>query len=631
VPDSPADLVGELSKMTRLFSAAVFIAALYLPSLGLPSLSEAAGTATLPYNDTVQTKLQPQIEALLIGLVRDGRSLTLDGIPVFNGKDRFLPGKIAISLVEFLLSLAPDDPRLSTYLKDFRQVARLTVDDANDTWGAYYYALALDQLRKAGLLQEALDQLTLAKLRVRLDWRMFVDADDFALIDHPNNYYCVALGLARLRQQMGWEDGAGAQRIYDKIVDHYRQYSGEYGFADETDGEGRFDRYSVLLSAELAHHFVETSERPPPEVLVWLRKSADVMLSRLHEDGTGFEYGRSLGPYGETAIIEVLTIAATLHVLSDSEKALAYAYASRAAQRYFAFWTDKKTGLVNLWDAGRRTDAYRGKFRILGENLSLAHQYIYTNSLWNAMGFKDTMPIENLAAALRSLPRESVTWFARGHYDRMLLTRRDGAHVIGLPLINGGPSQHMHSPYFPIPFARDMLSGVADGTRPLLLPQFSLADGTTLMPLAFIQDVKVTHQGRRTTVIYRQSELDRVGGEAPIADDRLSLVSTYVFETGRITRTDVYTPKAPLDIAGTRLDFASFSTLVNAERHTVRFGGGAVTEFKLSGLDSCEAESIHADPDYESDLGPMATRVVCSGGPRKTNGPFTISWSLAYR
>jgi hypothetical protein len=122
-----------------------------------------------------------------------------------------------------------------------------------------------------------------------------------------------------------------------------------------------------------------------------------------------------------------------------------------------------------------------------------------------------------------------------------------------------------------------------------------------------------------------------VGGEAPVADDRLSLVSTYVFETGRITRTDVYTPKAPLDIAGTRLDFASFSTLVDAERLKVRLGGGAVTEFKLSGLDSCEAKSLHADPDYESDLGPMATGVVCSGGPRKTDGPFTIGWSLSYR
>lgn len=603
--------------------------AVLLVAISLVSLTEA-GTSVPSYNEIVQNKIQPQIETLLLGLVKDGRALTMDGIPVFNGQDKFLPGKIAISLVEFLLSLPPDDPRLSVYIKHFRQVARLTVDDANDTWGAYYYALALNQLRKAGLLETAVDRLTLAKLRVRLDWRMFVDVNGFALIDHPNNYYCVAFGIARLRMKLGWEDGVGAHRLYDKIVDHYRQYSGDYGFADETDGEGRFDRYSVLLSAELAHHFVETGDRPPPEVLVWLRKSVDVMLLRMHEDGTGFEYGRSLGPYSETAIIEVLSTAAALDVLSESEKAMAYAYAARAAQRYVTFWTNRTTGSVDLWDNGRRTDAYRGKFRILGENLSLAHQFLYTSVLWNEMGFKNKAPIENFAAALRSLPLETVTWFARGNYDRMLLTRRDGDHVIGLPLINGGSSQHMHSPYFPIPFARDMLAGVADGTRPLLLPQFSLADGTILMPLAFIQDVKVTHRGKRTIVTYRQSELDQMGGEAPVADDRLSLVSTYVFESGHITRTDVYTPKAALDITGIRLDFASFSRLLSAEPLRVRLDG-AVTEFKLSGLDSCAAKSIHADPDYESDLGPMATRVICSGGPRKTDAPFTIGWSLSYK
>jgi hypothetical protein len=33
-----------------------------------------------------------------------------------------------------------------------------------------------------------------------------------------------------------------------------------------------------------------------------------------------------------------------------------------------------------------------------------------------------------------------VTWFARGRFDRMLLTLRDRGHVIGLPLINGGQS-----------------------------------------------------------------------------------------------------------------------------------------------------------------------------------------------
>lgn len=599
-------------KISLLASAA--LAAVLAAVLALPG--EAADIR--PYDETLQTKLQPQVEKLLIGLVKDGRSLVIDGVPVFNGKDKFLPGKIAISLVEFLLSLPQNDPRLPSYLKNFRQVAKLTVDDANDTWGAYYYIVALDKLRQAGLLNDAVDRLTLAKLRVHLDWRMFIDPDNFDLIDHPNNYYVVAFGIARLRHRMGWEDLGGAERIYAKVVEHYHQYSGDFGFADETDGEGRFDRYSVLLSAEIAHHFVETGDRPPAEVLGWLRKSADVMLARMHEDGSGFDYGRSLGPYGETAIIEVLTSAAALDVLTPKEKELAYSYASRAAQRYVDFWTNKNTGSVDLWDQGRRTDAYRGKFRILGENLSLTHQYAYTDAIWNELGFKNKAPLADFVSAAKILPQESVTWFARGTYDRMLLTRRDKGHIISLPLINGGATQHMNSPYFPIPFARDMLSGIADGDNPLMLPRFTLADGSVLMPLAYMRDVKVERQGGKTIVTYRQSELDRMGKEAPVADDRLSLQSTYVFETGRITRTDIYTPKAPLDIAAIRLDFASFKD-------------GPVTEFKASGLASCQADQIDQNPDYESDLGPMNSRVICNDGPRKATEPFTIGWTITYR
>ena len=608
-----------------------------------------AGTTATPapppghesYNEVVQSKLQPQAQRLLLRLVQEGHGLTMDGAPVFDGRDKFLPGKIAVGLVDFLLSVPKGDPRLPEYLRAFRRVAALTVDDTNDSWGAYYYILALNDLRKAGLLKEAVDPLTLAKLRVRLDWRMFVDADDYVLIDHPNNYYCVAFGIARLRAQMGWEDGSASEKLFARIVAHYRQYSGDYGFADETDGEGRFDRYSVLLAGEVARHFIDTGGKPPPEALGWLRKSADVMLSRMHASGEGFEYGRSLGPYSETAIVEVLTAAAELDVLTAQEKALAYSYATRAAERYVGFWVDATTGAVNLWDNGRRTDAYRGKFRRFGENLSLAHQFAYTNAAWNRLGYQDKAPLADFAQALKKLPQQTVTWFARGEYDRVLLTRRDGDHIIGLPLISGGVSQHMHSPYFPIPFSRGMLAGVADGTRPLLLPEFSLSDGSKVMPLAFIRAVSVTSRGQRTTVTYRQSELDRLGGESPVADDRLSgespiaddrlaVATTYVFEPGRITRTDVYTPKGSVEIAGIELDFGSFSQLAASTARVVRFSGGAIDGFKVTGIEGCQATAIQDDPDFESDEGPMRSKVVCSGGARTVREPFTISWTITF-
>ncbi|MES2337960.1 MAG: hypothetical protein V4537_07695 [Pseudomonadota bacterium] len=586
---------------------------------------------TVPMNQVVTRRIQPQTEKLLIGLSRDGRDYAIDGVPVFNGSDKFLPGKIAIGLADFLGDIPDGDPRLPGYLASFRKIAKMTVDDPNDSWGIYYYISAIDQLRKAGRLDAAIDRLTLAKLKVRLDWRSFVDTASYELIDHPNNYYCVAFAIARLRTQLGWEPREGSDRLYAAMVKHYREYSGAYGFADETDGAGRFDRYSVLLAGEIAQRFVQTGEKPPAEVLDWLRKSADVMLQRVNLDGHGFEYGRSIGPYGETSIVEVLIAAAATGVLTPAEMDMAYAYASSAAQHYVAFWTSPRTGSVDLWDGGRRTDAYRGKFRILGENLSLTHQFTYTNAAWNALGYRDRMPTPAFAKLAAALPKRTVTWFARGTYDRLLVTWRDRGRVISLPVINGGDSQHDHNPYFPIPFSPGMLEGVADGDAPLMVPRIALADGTVVMPLAYFRDAKVETRGATTIVTWRQTEVDRMGQKAPVPDPRFSVATRYEFSPGQIRRTDVFTPTAPIDVAGITLAFGTFSGRPVTQGAATRFGAGAVRSFTTTGLPQCQATPAATDAEYHAAGGAMTTKLVCSAGARKVAAPFTVGWTLRYK
>lgn len=583
------------------------------------------------FNQIVEGRIRPQLERLLTQLVEDGRAMQLGGTPVFNGSDRFLPGKIALAFADLITTLQPGDPRLPRAIDDFRWLANLTIDDPNDSWGIYYYLSALNALKREGMLQRALDPLTLARLRVRLDWRTFVDVDTFKLIEHPSNYYCVAFAIARLRHELGWEDASGANRLFAAISAHYLQHSGPHGFSDETDGEGRYDRYSVLLAAELAQRFLETGDAPPPQVVEWLRKAVDVMLLRLNPRGEGFEYGRSLGPYSETAIIEVLTAGAVLDLLDEEQQALAYAFISRAAQRYVDFWLDARSGSVNLWDGGRRTDDYRGKFRILGENFSLGHQYIYTNAAWNRLGYKDRPPMESFAVALSRQAPRAVTWFERGTYDRVLVTLRDRGQVISLPLINGGTGQHMHSPYFPIPFSNGMLSGVPDGAEPLLVPRFELADGTALMPLAFFRDIEVNAKDDRTVISYRQSEMDRMGTSRPIADGRISVSTTYSFEPGTIVRTDVYTPKQEVAVDRVVLELASFSEQPATDGLVTRFKRGMIRDFRVTGLQSCESATVAGDVRYQTSTGSFASKVRCTRTAFRLRQPLTISWRLHYQ
>jgi len=585
--------------------------------------------AVAPMNRTVETRLLPQMAVLADKLLAEKRDMTLDGVKVFEADDKFLPGKIAIGLAYLIVDTPRTDPKFARYMSAYRQIADMTADDPNDTWGIYYYCQAIFMLKQAGLLDQAISPATLEKLKAKLDWRRFVRTDDLTLINLPNNYYGVAFSVARLRYRLGWEDASASEALLSRTLDHYRKYSGEYGFADETDGDGRFDRYSVLLIGEISHRLIEAGMPATPEVRAWLRRSVDLMLPRLNARGEGFEYGRSIGTYGETAFLEVLTAAAKLDVLTPTEKKMAYAFSSRVAARYMDFWFDPKMGSVNMWEHGRRTDTYRGKHRILGENLSLGRQYIYTSAIWDELGFKDKAPDPGFQAWLDKLPKRTVTWFAKGKNDRLVVTLRDRSRVIGLPIINGGESQHMNTPYYPIPFSPGMLQGVADGVFPQLLPRLTLADGAQLAPLAYAAHVKVDGQGARTVVTYDQDQLDRLGQKAPVADDRFSVKTTYVLEPGRIRRTDVFTPKPGVAVKAVDLAFASFSGKAVTKGGATTFGTGEVTGFKVEGV-SCSTRALADEAAYRSPTGAMTSLTSCTGGAPQGK-PITVSWTISYR
>lgn len=590
--------------------------------------------AHAPLDHYVEEALLPQLDAYFDKLLEEGKDLTLDGTQAFSGKDKFLPGKIAIAMSYLLLSTPEDDPKFEHYLEGYRELADMTLEDTNETWGIYYYLSALYNLDQAGLLERAIRPETLDRLEARNDWRQFVDEEDLTLVDLPTNYYGVAFSIARLRHLLGWEDVSASERLLDRMMQHYQDYSGEYGFSDETQGEGRFDRYSMLLIGEISQRFIETGLEVTPRMREWLRNAVDVILVRLNQEGHGFSYGRSIGPYGDTAFLEVLSAAAYLDVLTDEEKEMAYAFATRATQRYVDFWFDEEMGSVNLWEKGRTTDDYRGKHRILGENLSLTHQHLYTAAIWDDLGFADREPTPNYPAWLDRLPRSELTWFARGEYDRALITYRDDNRIFSLPLINGGKSQHMHNPYFPIPFSNGMLEGTPDEDYPQLLPRFTLADGDELIPAAFIEDVTHSENGGTLDVTYRQQAVDRLGKSEPIRDERLSVETRYTFTPGKITRTDTYRPgDDSLDIDEIRLEFASFSEAPRITDGRVTFSEGTVTSFSTKGFSGCETQQVDGEPPYRTPVGPIATLVSCERADftLDADDSLQLSWTLEYR
>jgi hypothetical protein len=603
------------------------------------STTPAAAQSTASLRTTIDREVRPTLDTLINRLVRDGRGLTIDGTPAFNGGDKFLPGKIAIAVSHLIVGAPAGSAERARRVRDFRTLADLTVADANETWGTYYYLSALVRLQRAGVLNEAVAPATLTKLRTQLDWRPFVRVPGFTLVNLPTNYYGVAFSVARLRFLLGWEDASASDSLLARTVAHYQQYSGAYGFSDETDGEGRFDRYSILLIGEICQRFIETGLEVPPQLRQWLRGSVDVLLARLTPTGEGIDYGRSIGPYGETAIVEVLSAAATLGILTPTERDMAYTFSVRVAERYARFWIDRGMQSVNLWEHGRGTDGYRGKHRILGENLSLVHQLLYTTAEWDALGYRTTPPRRDFATWLAARPAVTLTWFARGDYDRALLTVRDGLRVFSLPVINGGTGQHANAPYYPVPFSPGLVVGVAETTWPLLTPSLRIRGGAgdsvrTVMPLAYATDLTMVHTNTATTLSWRQDALDWIGARGPRPDSSVSATVRYRFTPGAIAREDVYQRRPGVAVESLVLEYAVPATATVAEQMeegtVIRFATGAAASLLVQGAGECRVLPAGEAPALASNVGPLATRVRCERS-RLGDGPIRVQWQLVYR
>jgi hypothetical protein len=605
---------------------------LMLGSACVALCGSAAHAAEPAMNQVVHAALMPQLEDLFERLNRERSQMRLDGVQVFASGDKFLPGKIALGLSDLIEGQGPGE-RLQHELQGFRDIADLTVGMDNHTWGIYYYLLALRKLQQAGQLEQAVSAPTLARLKQQLDWRHFVRTQDLTLIQLPTNYYGVAFGVARLRYLLGWEDETGSRRLLDKMLEHYRRYSGAYGFSDETDGEGRFDRYSILLVAEICERFTETGLPVTDELKSMLRKSVDIALTMANPRGDGFSYGRSLGPYGDTAALEILAVAAQLKVLSAEEAPYAYAYATRIVRKYADFWFNPTLHSVDMWTQGRRTDAYRAEHRILGENFSLLHQLFAANARWNEAGFRDATPPADLKAWVdKTQAKFKMVWFAKGEYERALVMLRDGDTLFSLPLINGGREQHANSPYYPLPFAQGLVAGTPDSgpAEPQLLPSFELADGSQLIGTSFIRRIETREDGAAHEISYQQDALSRQGLNTPVKDTRITLETRYRFEPGRVIRSDRYTPSAPLRVRRLSLDFASFSAQARVEGLTVDFGQGRVQRFAVSGLDRCDARPSAGAKADQSPEGPMLTHVSCQKLDFEFHEPLTVTWTLSY-
>lgn len=485
--------------------------------------------------------LQAKLGQLLQQVVSQSFDMSLDGIAVFEQKDPFLPGKLALALAYWITEHPASDARTLERCQAFHKISSWTQEIRSQTWGIDFYLRALCKLKQANLLEKCLSNEELSTLKKQLDWRSFVDKETYVLKNRPNNFYGVAYSIAYHRYELGWEEAKYSDALLDKIVNHYQTSAGEFGFADETEGKGRYDRYSFLLITEIAHRFRESGLPLSTRLKRLLKNSADYVLINLNKDGNGFQYGRSIGAYGDTAFMEILSAAAWFNVLDSQEQAMAYHFCCLTTEKFLNYWWDSERGSVNLWEEGRTTEAYRGKHRILGENFSLIHQHIYTHQVWERLGFIPADCDDNVFCGwLTTLPKASLTWFHKGQQDdnqQAVLTWRDEDIIYTIPLVNG-EQYYDYSTYLPTPYTNKGIQGIPDLQIALLVPKIYIKDNKQLMPISNFQNINLQKTEEVYCLTWENKALVEVGKKQPVVWKGISSKSQVFLTPGKIVRQD---------------------------------------------------------------------------------------------
>ncbi len=281
-----------------------------------------------------------------------------------------------------------------------------------------------------------------------------------------------------------------------------------------------------------------------------------------------------------------------------------------------------------MWDKGRRTDDYRNKNRILGENISLRMQVINSLEHWSKAGVTELEEPEGWESEIEKQEACSLIRFAGGEYERGLVIVHEGKNIWSLPLINGGDKYYNKDPYIPGIFQNLVLEGVPGQSHGSMVPRIHLEDGRCLMPNSFFKTIQTEQAGNVYTVTCRQDELCMLGGSRPEKAPGASVVTTYRFTEGQISREDVFQLGADWKVKEISLEFLCFSKIPTVDANRVTFASGRITSMEADGYETCQAEAIGEDGVYDAPHGRLTSRARWSRTKIAASGGIRVGWTM---
>lgn len=580
------------------------------------------------FKQLVNDYVYPRMEELCDQFYEEKENMVLDGEKAFFVGEPFLPGTLVASFCYLLVAQVQNTLKYDLLLARTQDIIQTHGTMPLNTFGIYEFLNGLALLRKNGIKDEVVSQEVDKQLQDKLHWNVFYDVDKKCLKKGlPTNYYGVAFRVAVLREYLGWEEEGMSTYFLEVLEDHIRTYSGSTLYMDETAGEGRYDKYTLTIASEICEAFLYVGKDVPPFWHTMMVHTGQIVLELADERALGFSYGRSIGAHGTACIIENIPVA--LHLGGIEKVDFAYSYCVRAARQVIAYWYSTKRGIINLWDDGRRTDHYRNKTRVLEVNLDMNLKLFRANHLLETLNLNNQEEIDDMAytTTLETLPKFKYYSFEQKSDNRGMVIYRLKDNVFTLPIINGGKSYYKAMPYLPIPFNTELIQGTPEASRPMLVPKVTLEDGTHLMPISYMQNIKVETLENTYVVEWEQTHLCNIeDAQSPKQYEHASSKTRYTFSKEGIECTYVITSKQPIQSA--QMVFETYEMDYEQKEKSLYLKYKYPLNFEVKGLGYKGVQTLQAGGAYDTPYGPLAHQwmweQVCAPHCYK----LSISWKM---
>ncbi len=368
--------------------------------------------------------------------------------------------------------------------------------------------------------------------------------------DHDNHFqaFNIAKSVARFSFGLTKKDDTG--KVIDQFVDRIEENSSA-GFCNDDPKSpcGTFDLYGVLSfifirQALQLHANVHLKDRKLPKLRTFAEKYLKMLPDMTRQDGLGWNYGRSVGAYGQLHCISLILQGMRDQWIAPEKISLYLDTLRRLFQYFFVTYIDQEKGDLVIRDNERNTVP---NHTTRMANFDAARYLCQWSRLAKVIGGSLGVPPPN-----RSKVAGRFVIFDKSHKKEhgLFLYRDENLGVqYQLPII--GPGEPQSSDNLAFPHCSGIFDWPVNKYLPVMLPELTFGDTVTI-PSYYGKNC-VTGIGLKKSLYLRFEQPELIKTDGTFANGIGSCQVQWNFGEGKVQSEFVFKVKNQISMDKMRL------------------------------------------------------------------------------